>query len=994
MKRVLLVTLLGLGLVYGCGSSASTPPPPAISVTVSPSAAQAIDQGQTLSIAATVANDSSGKGVTWTVTGGGTLSATTGSPVTYAAPATVTSNTSVKVTATSVADTTKSASVNIVVSPPPVITTTTLPADTEFTAYSQTVTATGGAGTLAFSISLGALPAGLTLNSSTGAIMGTPTGPNVQSNFSVKVTDSSNAGPDTVALALSITINLPPAPVISTTAPPAGTNGTAYTPFTFTVTSGGHASFTWSETGTLPSNMTLSTGGVLSGTPGQAGSFPISVSVQDSSNPRQSASQAFTLQINNPPPPSITTTSSPNGIVGNLYNQTIQASGGLAPFTWSVSAGTLPAGLGLSSSTTNSVTLTGTPTTAQSNVQFTIQVTDSLGRSSSQAYTVSITIATLSFTTRALPNGVLSTAYDQSVSVTGGVPPYQFSLASGSGPLPTGLNPLGSNGAITGTPTAAGTFDFTVQVADSETPAATATQAFSIVITPVAASCFGTPTGNESMLNGEYAFVVQGFQGSGNGTPVAIAASFSADGAGNVTGGDFDINEAAGATHATISASSYTVGLDSTGSGNLGCLALSLSNGSTTAFRFSLGGLNGSNVFSKGRIVEYDDVTGTGTRDSGVLLLQDASSFGLSHLQPRYAFGVDGVNSSGGHFASAGSFTVDTSGNISSGFQDANDAGSVTGEETGGTGKINAISTTTGRATMSLTVGGQTTHQAIYMVNADEFFMLGTDPLSSVPIQSGRAIATASSFSQSSLSGNYVIHTTGIVGGCTNSGSSPCAHVSIGLVNLTSGDFSGTVYDYDITINPLVLTTVIPSGATYAVDATSGRVTLAGAGGAPVVYLATPTATTEPISAFLASMTNSSGGPDSRAAFGFAEVQPNETYSTSALAGNYFGGTEDPGDNTVRDEIDVFTLGSGGAIGPYNYYDSGPDGLTNLSPGYIENCMPIGSSVDRVVYQIGSNGVEPGTGCVYAIFNGTRLFIIQGCYSWLPPAVVYVEEHQ
>ncbi len=592
----------------------------------------------------------------------------------------------------------------------------------------------------------------------------------------------------------------------------------------------------------------------------------------------------------------------------------------------------------------------------------------------------------LAITTTSLPNATAGTAYDQPIQTSGGKgTAITFALAN-STTLPAWASLNTSSGHLTGTP-AAGDVGTSAPFQISATQNGyTVTSENLTILTMVASICTGAPTGHESMLNGQYAFVVQGFEGGGNGTPVAIAASFHANGAARLTGGDFDINKTAGATHATINRGSYTVGLDPTSSGDLGCVSFSLSNGSTTGFTFSLGGLS-SRVFSKGRIIEYDDATGTGSRGSGVLLRQDRTSFLLSNLQPRYAFGVDGVDSSGGrHFASAGSFTVDTSGNISSGFADTNYAGASPGETTGGTGKIDAISTTTGRATMTLTLGGQTTHQAIYMVNADEVFMIGTDPLSSVPIYSGRAIVTASSFTQSSLSGNYVIHTTGIE---PPGDFIPCADVLLVLVNLdsTSGTYSGTSYYYELSAGVFVPSPV--SGATYVVDATSGRTTLSGLGwvvGHDVFYIATPTATTEPISAFFVATS------DYRANFGFAEFQPSQTYSTSGMAGNYFAGTEDPGDNTVSNEIDVVNVSSGETV-TGSGYASGDGGLGTTSPS---GAISIGSNgVGGWQYQYG--GCPLG---YWAITNGTRLFTIPvggGYCNGVPvlrPAVVTVYERQ
>jgi para-nitrobenzyl esterase len=93
-----------------------------------------------------------------------------------------------------------------------------------------------------------------------------------------------------------------------------------------------------------------------------------------------------------PPPPvlSISTASLSDGTIGAAYTQTIQATGGVLHFTWSVSAGTLPHGVMLVSSSSNSVTISGTPNMAQTNVAFTIQVNDSSSQFAKQPYTVTI----------------------------------------------------------------------------------------------------------------------------------------------------------------------------------------------------------------------------------------------------------------------------------------------------------------------------------------------------------------------------------------------------------------------------------------------------------------------------------------------------------------------------------------------------------------------------------------------------------------------------
>jgi len=175
-----LFLLAMLIAMVGCSS------PPPISVSLSPSSAQAIDQSQSLRITATVANDMSGKGVSWNLSGPGSLISSTGSSVTYTSPATiVTSAQRATVTATSAADQTKSASLQITVNPYPQIPFQTLANGSVGTPYSQMIRLTGGTAPFQWSVYDGpiitgykvggSVPNGLTLNGSTGVISGTPT---------------------------------------------------------------------------------------------------------------------------------------------------------------------------------------------------------------------------------------------------------------------------------------------------------------------------------------------------------------------------------------------------------------------------------------------------------------------------------------------------------------------------------------------------------------------------------------------------------------------------------------------------------------------------------------------------------------------------------------------------------------------------------------------------------------------------------------------------
>src|SRR5262249_43713682 len=136
------------------------------------------------------------------------------------------------------------------------------------------------------------------------------------------------------------------------------------------------------------------------------------------------------------------------------------ASNGTSPYTFTLSAGSLPSGLSLN---TNTGAISGTPDT-QGSATFTVKATDKAGSSNIHQYTVTInapvaiTTTTLRGWSPNIPN------YNQTVQTSGGTAPLTFKVFSGS--LPTGLS-LSSTGAITGTPTAQGTFTFTVKVTDA-----------------------------------------------------------------------------------------------------------------------------------------------------------------------------------------------------------------------------------------------------------------------------------------------------------------------------------------------------------------------------------------------------------------------------------------------------------------------------------------------------------------------------------------------
>jgi Putative Ig domain len=263
-----------------------------------------------------------------------------------------------------------------VVNPPPVLTilTTSLPNATVPLSYSFPLQASGGSGALTWSLVAGSLPQNFSLNMTTGLISGTTSAASTAgtSNFTVRVTDTSGQVDEQP---LSITIVFPSAPTITTPSLPDGTVTIAYNKQV--LATGGTGALAWTvSVGSLPPLLSLNpTTGVISGTPNTEGTFNFTVKATDTLSLFDT--RALSIVVNAAPPPlTITTTSLPTGTVGMPYNptvlQTLQATGGTTPYTWSVTP-VLPAPLTLDTSTGE---ITGTPS-AISNTMHTFTVTDS-----------------------------------------------------------------------------------------------------------------------------------------------------------------------------------------------------------------------------------------------------------------------------------------------------------------------------------------------------------------------------------------------------------------------------------------------------------------------------------------------------------------------------------------------------------------------------------------------------------------------------------------
>lgn len=230
--------------------------------------------------------------------------------------------------------------------------------------------------------------------------------------------------------------------------------------------------------GSLPPGITLDKTQALQGTPSTPGKYTFTVQASDSKTPTLTASQAFTLTIDNNLV--LPNTSLPGAVQNVAYLEQIQPAGGMAPYHFSLGPNSsLPPGLTLNTTTGN---VSGTPTTATFDTML-ITITDSAPQPASITPFVTLNVAQpLAFQTTTLPDGPRGIGYGGNISIMGGRQPYTVQVSTGA--LPNGLtaspNSFGNSISVIGVPTTDGTFQFTLKVSDSYETPNTATQNFQI----------------------------------------------------------------------------------------------------------------------------------------------------------------------------------------------------------------------------------------------------------------------------------------------------------------------------------------------------------------------------------------------------------------------------------------------------------------------------------------------------------------------------------
>jgi hypothetical protein len=370
-----------------------------------------------------------------------------------------------------------SGSTGVASSPAPLTLTCNLANAMAGMAYSGSCSASGGTAPYTYSIVTGALPAGLTLDATTGVISGTAT-VLAEYSLSFKVTDSENP-PQYVNLLPQDIAVVAPTLTLSCQLPPAVT-GVAYSGACTGI--GGITPLRYQTVaGALPLGLILNaTTGAITGTPVSPGTTSFVVQVADSSPIWQSATYSENSFVVTAGQLAISC-ALPSGKTGVYYSGTCSSSGGTPPVTYSISAGNLPTGLTL----IPTGVINGSPVTSGTN-SFTVKATDTGSPVQVSQLNESLVIATGPLNVDCGFSG-LKVSLPVSASACnafGGNPPFKYSIISGA--LPAGITLNSSTGMLTGVPTTAGTSSFTVQTTDSSSPIQNVTQPYNAVVSPTA----------------------------------------------------------------------------------------------------------------------------------------------------------------------------------------------------------------------------------------------------------------------------------------------------------------------------------------------------------------------------------------------------------------------------------------------------------------------------------------------------------------------------
>jgi sugar lactone lactonase YvrE len=334
------------------------------------------------------------------------------------------------------------------------------------------VIGSGGLAPLSYSVFPG-LPAGLVLNTSTGAIAGTPTGTIAASSYTVTVTDA-NAATATANFSLTVNAAVAATQAVASTVLTQNHAATTFTPVTG---SGGTAPLTYSVSPGLPTGLMFDPStGAMTGTSTVAGAaVGYTVTVTDTNGATATANFGLTVNAAVAATRAVASTVLTQNHAATTFTP-VTGMGGTVPLAYSMAPG-LPPGLTFNASTG---AITGTPTVASAASTYTVTVTDANGATAMASFNLTVdsaVVATQTIASTTLTQNRAAVGF-MPVAGSGGDAPLTYSVAPG---LPAGLVFNTSMGAITGTPTStSAASSYTVTVTDAN--GATATASFSLTV--------------------------------------------------------------------------------------------------------------------------------------------------------------------------------------------------------------------------------------------------------------------------------------------------------------------------------------------------------------------------------------------------------------------------------------------------------------------------------------------------------------------------------
>ena len=559
--------------------------------------------------------------------------------------------------------------------------------------------------------------------------------------------------------------------------------------------------------------------------------------------------------------PSITSLSPTSGAIGaavTIAGSNFGSSQGTSTVTFN---GTAAAAASAWSATSITVTVPSGATTG--NVVVTV------GGQASNGVNFTVTTPAPSITSLSPTSG----AVGASVTITGS----NFGSTQGS-------STVTFNGTSAGTASAWSATSITVTVPSGATTGNVVVtvggQASNGVAFTVNAANACTTGGSESLLNGSYAFLLQGFDSAGN--PAIVIGALTFNGTGTITAGAIDMNLDAGVqSNLSVTSGNYGVGAD-----QRGCLVVTTSFG-TQNYRLSLGGISGG-VASLGHMIDFD---AAGPFTAGILRKQSGGPFSNASANGSYAFGGSSSQNSAlcaspCQFGVVGVVGFDGNGDVTGGSQDDNANGTVDGSASNTTWPASPIPidsgsaaysvTANGRATLTLSFGGGSSNanDVLYLVSSSEAFFMVTDPQTTGAVTAGTALLQSGTpFAANPLSGSYVGYDSG--NGITGVGrtdlylwgpftSGNNALNGVGYRN-TGGTFGSVGF----------------AGSTYSASSIGRAIVLGTGGHAPLIYLVSP-------NEFFFLESNESVD------FGFFQLQSGSPFSNSSASGAYAFGEIDP----------------------------------------------------------------------------------------------------